>query len=159
MAKLYINWIPNIFFHVWLPFLTLQNSSMLLPGAVSCSFHSHCYILFYFMNRPHLCIHSTVDRHWRCFRFFWLLWGELLCTYVCICVGFLLCLMTHLRNFFLETLDLVVLEVLVFEGWMLPRKHGFNELEVDTACWNVGLFLSLTNRERGLLLTGVKDPF
>lgn len=39
------------------------------------------------------------------------------CTHVCISLGSLLHLITHLKNFLVrETLDLVVLEVLVLNG-------------------------------------------
>lgn len=65
-----------------------------------------------------------------------------------LCWVLLLCLINHLRNFLVpETSDLVVLEVLVLKGGMLPRKHGFSELEVDTACWQVWAF-SITNQQR-----------
>ena len=43
---------------------------------------------------------------------------------------------------------LVVLEVLVLKGGMIPRKHGFSELEVDMACWQ-DFFLSLANAGQG----------
>lgn len=46
-------------------------------------------------------------------------------------LGSVLYLITHLKIFFFflvpETLDLVVLKVLVLKGGMFPRKHGFNE--------------------------------
>ena len=43
-----------------------------------------------------------------------------------------------------EASVLVALEVLVLKGGLIPRKHGFSELEVDMACWQ-DFFLSLTN--------------
>ena len=61
----------------------------------------------------------------------------------------LLCLVNHLRNFLVPAASvLVVLEVLVLKGGMIPRKHGFSELEVDMACWQ-DFFLSLANAGQG----------
>ena len=38
---------------------------------------------------------------------------------------------------------------------MLPRKHRFSELEVDTACWQVWAF-SITNQQREKGITTAK---
>ena len=48
-----------------------------------------------------------------------------------------------------EASVLVALEVLVLKGGLIPRKHGFSELEVDMACWQ-DFFLSLTNEGVGV---------
>ena len=50
-----------------------------------------------------------------------------------------------------EASVLVALEVLVLKGRMIPRKHGFSELEVDMACWQ-DFFLSLTNAGGGNII-------
>ena len=42
----------------------------------------------------------------------------------------------------------MALEVLVLKGRMIPRKHGFSDLEGDMACWQ-DFFRSLTNEGVG----------
>lgn len=57
-----------------------------------------------------------------------------LLVYICVCIfaGFCIIPNNSFEDFFFfflvpETLDLVVLKVLVLKGGMFPRKHGFNE--------------------------------
>lgn len=48
----------------------------------------------------------------------------------------LLYLVTHLKNFLFPKTS-VILEVQVCNRRMLHQKHGFNELEIDTAHWQI----------------------
>lgn len=72
--------LASLFQHFIVSFSTVGGKQLQLA-------YSYCYIVFYFMNRPHLFIHPMVDTHLNCFQFSAIRKSAVLNTRLCMCVA------------------------------------------------------------------------